>query len=242
MNISKIKLGWTAVCGLLNPFGSMLGNIVDYLLDVLNRALAGLTDNTKEKIGTVIVTAKNVMDILLKIQLFIPTKWQYAYRETVESVQTVIDSLEDLELTSAELSAIRKEFGEAVAAWKDDGDCASCVALVGIALVCGLAVALCGCKAFYENAGSHTKVGSLTAPIEVSDGSDSITVKALYSMDGADVYTAKDSLVKIKYRNAYTNDYFAIVKTRGVQDLEVEIEPLDCSGGSETNAVSAAEE
>jgi len=99
-------------------------------------------------------------------------------------------------------------------------------------------IAVSGCKAFYENAGSHTKVGSLTAPVEVSDGSDSITVKALYSMDGADVYTAKDSLVKIKYRNAYTNDYFAIVKTQGVQDLEVEIEPLDVGGEASTNDVT----
>jgi len=100
---------------------------------------------------------------------------------------------------------------------------------------------LCGgCKAFYENAGSHTKVGSLTAPVEVSDGSDSITVKALYLMDGADVYTAKDSLVKITYRNAYTNDYFAIVKTAGKQELEVEIEPLatEADGGAETNSVN----
>lgn len=91
-------------------------------------------------------------------------------------------------------------------------------------------VLLSGCKAFYENAGSRTKVGSVTTPVEVSDCTDSITVKALYSMDGADVYTAKDSLVKIRYRNSYTNDYFAIVKTRGVQDLEVEIEPLDTGG------------
>lgn len=104
-------------------------------------------------------------------------------------------------------------------------------------------IALCfctGCKAFYENAGSHTKVGSLTAPIEVSDGSDSITVKALYSMDGADVYTAKDSLVKITYSNSYTNNYFAIVKTSGKQDLAVEIEPLYTGGDVPTNTTSEA--
>lgn len=107
------------------------------------------------------------------------------------------------------------------------------LAILAIGAVCG------GCKAFYENAGSHTRVGSLTAPVEVSEPSDSITVRALYSMDGADVYTAKDSLVKIRYRNAYTNDYFAIVKTRGVQDLEVEIEPLATDAASETNAVDS---
>lgn len=112
--------------------------------------------------------------------------------------------------------------------------------LTVLALACCIALAfVCtGCKAFYENAGSHTRVGSLTAPVEVSEPSDSITVRALYSMDGADVYTAKDSLVRITYTNAYTNDYFAIVKTQGKQDLRVEIEPLYV-GEDPTNAVEA---
>jgi len=103
--------------------------------------------------------------------------------------------------------------------------------------LCAFAVcALSGCKAFYENAGSHTRVGSLTAPVEVSEPSSSMNVRALYSMDGADVYTAKDSLVKITYRNSYTNNYFAIVKTSGEQNLSVEIEPLEV-GGCDTNSV-----
>jgi len=105
--------------------------------------------------------------------------------------------------------------------------------------VIGMAFYVSGCKAFYENAGSHTKVGSLTAPVEVSDGSDSITVKALYSMDGADVYTAKDSLVKITYKNSYSNNYFAVVKTSGKQELEVDIEPLYTGG--DTNIASEAD-
>lgn len=100
------------------------------------------------------------------------------------------------------------------------------VTLVIAGVMVLLALYCTGCKAFYENAGSHTRVGSLTAPVEVSEPSDSLVVRALYSMDGADVYTAKDSLVKITYCNSYSNDYFAIVKTHGKQDLSVEIEPL----------------
>lgn len=120
MEISKFKLGWTAFCGFINPFGSMVGNIVDYLLDVLNSALANLSDTTKEKIESVLATAKNVMDILLKLQFLVPTRWQYAYRETVEAVDEVIYSLEDIKLTSEELAKIKKEFDEAVRAWKED--------------------------------------------------------------------------------------------------------------------------
>jgi len=114
-------------------------------------------------------------------------------------------------------------------------------AVVAAFAIVALAFGLSGCRAFYENAGSRTRVGSLTAPIELSEPSYSITVRALYSMDGADVYTAKDSLVRITYRNAYTNDYFAVVKTRGCQDLSLEIEPLDVGGDEPgTNTVSDA--
>jgi len=113
---------------------------------------------------------------------------------------------------------------------------------IGCAILAGC-IALCfctGCKAFYDNAGSHTRVGSLTAPVEISEPSSTLNVRALYFMDGADVYTAKDALVKIIYRNTYTNNYFAIVKTSGEQDLSVEIEPLYTGGEAETNATSEA--
>jgi len=108
--------------------------------------------------------------------------------------------------------------------------------LSSVLLAAVIGCALSGCRAFYENAGSRTVVGSVTSPIEVSEPTSSCNIRALYSMDGADVYTAKDSLVKIVYRNSYTNNYFAIVKTQGNQDLEVEIEPLDTS--STTNSVA----
>lgn len=110
-----------------------------------------------------------------------------------------------------------------------------------IALVT-LCATFAGCKAFYENAGSRTRVGSITAPIEVSEPSDSITVRALYSMDGADVYTAKDSRVKISYSNTYTNNYFAIVKTQGTQYLEVDIEPSASDGVCTNNVGTSAKQ
>ena len=40
MNISKTRLIWEAVKGAVNPWGSAFGNIVDYLLGLLNGALA----------------------------------------------------------------------------------------------------------------------------------------------------------------------------------------------------------
>lgn len=103
------------------------------------------------------------------------------------------------------------------------------------------AMMLSGCKAFYENSGSHTVVGSLTAPVEVTEPTSSCNIKALYTMDGADVWTSRDSIVRIKYANVFTNNYFYIVKTHGKQDLEVEIEPLDTGSGNVADGAATAE-
>lgn len=87
--------------------------------------------------------------------------------------------------------------------------------------------ALAGCKAFYENAGVHVRTGSLTAPVEVTDPTDSINVKVLYAMDGIDMYAAKNCKVKMTYTNAYTNTYLGFIERRGVQTSDVKIEPTE---------------
>ena len=89
--------------------------------------------------------------------------------------------------------------------------------------VVALAASVCGC---YSNTGSSTAVGDITALPEISDSADNINVKVYYSMTGARVWTAKDSLVKITYQNDYTNTYCGVIETRGNQRLGVEIEPL----------------
>ena len=94
--------------------------------------------------------------------------------------------------------------------------------LTGLGVV-ALAASVCGC---YSNTGSSTAVGDITALPEISDSADNINVKVYYSMTGARVWTAKDSLVKITYENDYTNTYCGVIETRGNQRLGVEIEPL----------------
>lgn len=86
-------------------------------------------------------------------------------------------------------------------------------------------VLLCGCTSFYQNAGSRTRVGNVSAPIEFSDATDSMVVRALYSLDGADVYTAKDMRVRVEYRNVTTNSYFGIISEHINQNLTVELDP-----------------
>ena len=100
-----------------------------------------------------------------------------------------------------------------------------------------LAIAVCGC---YSNTGSSTAVGDITALPEISDSADNINVKVYYSMTGARVWTAKDSLVKITYQNDYTNTYCGVIETRGNQRLGVEIEPLSEAGEEDVATGEAA--
>ena len=131
MNISKTRLIWEAVKGAVNPWGSAFGNIVDYLLGLLNGALAKIKDGDKQKVQAALNIALKVLATLKAVKWLCPTKWQTAYGETIEALEAVVESLPDLELLPEELERIGKEFKEAVEAWKspDDETCVAAEAL-----------------------------------------------------------------------------------------------------------------
>ena len=117
--------------------------------------------------------------------------------------------------------------------------------ILALAAVALLFLALCGgCK----NAGTYAVVGELDAPVDISDGSDTINVRALFSLTGAKVWSARNSRVEMTYTNSYTNAYFGIVEKRGVQRFGVKVLPTTdeaeaedgTSGTSETTGADAA--
>ena len=87
------------------------------------------------------------------------------------------------------------------------------------------AALLAGCASEYT--GSRTVVGEQTALPELSDSSDSVSLRVYESVKGAKVWTAKDCNVRIAYTNAYTNTYFGILESRDYMTLTVEIEPCE---------------
>lgn len=118
MKISKLRLAWEYLW-------SGMGGVVDYLLGLLNSALDSIDPDNKQKIQGALNVAEVVLSALSAFQWLCPVKWQTAYRETIEAVVVVVSSLSDLSLTKTELDDIRKEFFEAMAAWKgpDDDTC-----------------------------------------------------------------------------------------------------------------------
>lgn len=122
MNISKWKVVWKFITG-----GGV--GVVDYLLTVLRNALNGLGDVTKEKIQAVLNLAMKILSVAQAVRIFIPVKYQLAYDLTIKALQTLTASLQDLEITGAELKAIIDGYNEAYATWMSPDD-ETCVDLV----------------------------------------------------------------------------------------------------------------
>lgn len=115
MNISKFKLAVKYL------FGG-IGSVVDYLLDILNQALAKVDPKKKEQIQAVLNVAEKVFAMLRAFQWLCPTKWQYAYAETISAVEVITFTMYDFALTAEEFSKVKATFAAAVAAWKSPDD------------------------------------------------------------------------------------------------------------------------
>ncbi len=121
LEVSKIKLAWKWLTG-------GVGNVADYLLDILNRALDGLDADKKSDIQAVCNLASKVASTLAAFKWLVPTKWQSAYADTIAAVNEVINALDDLTLTAEELASVSACFATCVEAWKspDDETCKDC--------------------------------------------------------------------------------------------------------------------
>lgn len=90
---------------------------------------------------------------------------------------------------------------------------------------------LAGCAS--KNTGSRTIVGSHISLPELSDSSDSVSLRIYDAVEGAKVWTAKDCNVQIAYTNDYTKTYFGVLESRGHMTLGVKIEPCDMTPQTE---------
>ena len=129
--MNKLALTWAAVKGFVNPFGSVFDSIATYALGRVNAALNAIDVGKREKIVAALNIATKAVAVLNAIAWLCPTKWQTAYRATVEAVQEVVAALFDLHLTIDELSTARAKFEAAYAAWQapDDDTCVDEAAL-----------------------------------------------------------------------------------------------------------------
>jgi hypothetical protein len=70
-----------------------------------------------------------ILSIAQVVRIFIPVRYQLAYDLTIQALQTLVASLQDLEITGAELQDLLNGYNEAYAAWMSSDD-ETCVDLV----------------------------------------------------------------------------------------------------------------
>ena len=121
MNISYVKIAWNYLTG-----GA--GKVADYLLDLVNNALSKIDPNRKETVSAAINTAMKCMGVLDAIAWLVPTKWQRAYRHTLDALECTITILDDFTITPEELWAAKAKYEFAVKSWKEPDD-PTCVTL-----------------------------------------------------------------------------------------------------------------
>lgn len=92
-----------------------------------------------------------------------------------------------------------------------------------IVTVCAaLAIAIVGCKTYYENAGMRLRAGNVKAPLEMSEPTSSCNARFLFFLDGVDVYATKGSAVNVRY---YAADGGSWLTSATTQAVEVAVTP-----------------
>lgn len=118
LEISKLTLAWKYLCG---GFGS----VADYLLGILNNALGNLNAKHKDNVQAVLNFAMKIHSLMEALKWLCPTKWQTAYKATLDAVKETVTALSDFSITNDELTLVYGKYITAVDAWKspDDGTC-----------------------------------------------------------------------------------------------------------------------
>lgn len=96
-----------------------------------------------------------------------------------------------------------------------------------------ISIAFAGCKAFYENTGSHTQVGEISTPLELSEPTSNFSIKALFEIVGCDVWCEKQSIINIVYKRTTKTEGFFLGDEEEIQEATVKITPAENTAPAE---------
>jgi hypothetical protein len=118
LEVSKLTLAWKYIT-------SGFGGVADYLIDILNNALGNLDARYKDNIQAVLNFALKIHALMESLKWLCPTKWQTAYKATLDAVKETVNALSDFSVTNDEIKFVYGKFMTAVDSWKsdDDGTC-----------------------------------------------------------------------------------------------------------------------
>lgn len=111
MTISKFKVVLKYIFGGID-------SVMEYLLEIVNEALAKIDTENRAKIAAAYNTILNVLATLNALAWLCPARWQSAYRNTIGAVEAVANALMDFTIEPAELTNVKDAFNAAVTAWR----------------------------------------------------------------------------------------------------------------------------
>lgn len=116
--MSKLRIGWAAICGFLNPFSSVFESVSKCALDMLNKYLG--QENVSAKITEAYGVASGVMNILVEYADWCPQKWRKEFDILLGAVKAVVDVFADGKVEPQEIDSCIDRFRSAYAEWNAD--------------------------------------------------------------------------------------------------------------------------
>ena len=101
--MSKFKLVWKAV------FGGKK-KVFLYVLDCANAAIAKLSPADKTRLASAHKTIEKCLSTLVTLDWAIPKSWQSQYGTVIRTLTTLVNALDDLNISEAELDEITTAF------------------------------------------------------------------------------------------------------------------------------------
>lgn len=113
--MSKYKILWNAFVGVLSPRSSAFEKVSDYVLGAIIEWLneSGFVQSAasyQDKIAA-------ALRVLSALSVFCPAKWVAAYNVTLRVFESLLDAIEDAQVTEDEIASVRERVFTAYDAW-----------------------------------------------------------------------------------------------------------------------------
>ena len=116
--MSNIGIAWSYIKGAFSFSKSAKESVIDYVLGEVNKILKNpdLSVRIKESYNT----AVRCSAILKKYSNWCPAKWQGEFNDTIEAVDTLIDTFKDCKVEAFEVVKVCDKFKIAYNNWMED--------------------------------------------------------------------------------------------------------------------------
>ena len=116
--MSYIGIAWSFIKGAFSLSKSAKESVIDYVLGQVNKILE--KPDLSKRIGEAYSVALKCSSILKKYSDWCPAKWQDEFNDTIEAVDTLIDTFKDGKVEAFEVVNVCDKFKTAYNNWMED--------------------------------------------------------------------------------------------------------------------------